>query len=59
MKNENTKHKRGEPLIMHEYCSQRVVFENVGEGYFAYCPKCEENVPKNDTFKFFPVEKFR
>ena len=41
-KNNNMKHKRGEPLIMHEYCSQRVVFDNVGEGYFAYCPNCEE-----------------
>ena len=55
----DTKPKRGEPIIMHEYCSQRVIFDNVGEGYFAYCPKCEENVLKSDTFKFFPVEKFR
>ena len=41
-KNNNMKHKRGEPLIMHKYCSQLVVFDNVGEGYFAYCPNCEE-----------------
>ena len=53
------KPKRGEPIIMHEYCSQRVVFDNVPERFYAYCLKCDEPVEKKDTFKFFPVEKFR
>ena len=53
------KPKRGEPIIMHEYCSQRVVFDDVREGFYARCPKCDEPLDKKDTFKFFPVEKFR
>ena len=53
------KPKRGEPLIMHEYCSQRVAFDNVREGFYAHCPTCDEPLDKKNTFSFFPVEKFR
>jgi len=53
------KPKRGEPIILHEYCSQRVVFDDVREGFYARCPNCDEPLDKKDTFKFFPVEKFR
>ena len=46
----------GSIKFMHEKCNRVVIFENIREGYFAYCQNCEENVTKNNTFKFFPVE---
>jgi hypothetical protein len=47
------KPKKGEPIIMHEYCSQRVVFDDVDAGFYARCPKCDEPVEKKTRLNFF------